>query len=252
MVGTVVVTGVGMITPLGASPREVKTVILNAAQSTRFACLTPEAVLEELRLLVQDGAAFYPYLRMEPKELAGHSFRFLKEALEYEIARQVALHLGIPYYVVNLEERFEREVVRPFIDEYLAGRTPIPCTLCNSFIKFDQFEKRIDDLEEKVGVLAEEIGRLVTFVRRSGLLERWPDLPAFAFLGRISYSLFLIHFPLVLLANAVFVRFGWITPTAAVFGILATWTASVAVAAAFHRHVEEPAGRLFASRPAKS
>jgi tRNA-specific 2-thiouridylase len=54
-------------------------------------------------------------------------------------ARQVALHLGIPYYVVNFEERFEREVVRPFIDEYLAGRTPIPCTLCNNFVKFDQF-----------------------------------------------------------------------------------------------------------------
>ena len=44
-------------------------------------------------------------------------------------ARRVAEQLGIPYYVVNFEERFEREVVRPFIDEYLAGRTPIPCTL---------------------------------------------------------------------------------------------------------------------------
>jgi tRNA-specific 2-thiouridylase len=54
-------------------------------------------------------------------------------------ARQVAQHLGIPYYVVNFEDRFERDVVRPFIDEYLAGRTPIPCTLCNNFIKFDQF-----------------------------------------------------------------------------------------------------------------
>ncbi len=54
-------------------------------------------------------------------------------------ARRVAEQLGIPYYVVNFEERFEREVVRPFIDEYLAGRTPIPCTLCNNFIKFDQF-----------------------------------------------------------------------------------------------------------------
>jgi tRNA-specific 2-thiouridylase len=54
-------------------------------------------------------------------------------------ARQVAGSLGIPYYVVNFEERFEKEVVRPFIGEYLAGRTPIPCTLCNNFIKFDQF-----------------------------------------------------------------------------------------------------------------
>jgi tRNA-specific 2-thiouridylase len=54
-------------------------------------------------------------------------------------ARRVAEQLGIPYYVVNFEDRFEREVVRPFIDEYLAGRTPVPCTLCNNFIKFDQF-----------------------------------------------------------------------------------------------------------------
>ncbi len=54
-------------------------------------------------------------------------------------ARRVAEHLSIPYYVVNFEERFERDVVRPFIEEYLAGRTPIPCTLCNNYIKFDQF-----------------------------------------------------------------------------------------------------------------
>ena len=53
-------------------------------------------------------------------------------------ARRVAEHLGIPYYVVNQEERFERDVVRPFVDEYLAGRTPIPCSLCNNHLKFDQ------------------------------------------------------------------------------------------------------------------
>jgi tRNA-specific 2-thiouridylase len=54
-------------------------------------------------------------------------------------ARYVAQQLGIPYYVVNFEDRFEEQVVKPFIDEYLAGRTPIPCTLCNNFVKFDQF-----------------------------------------------------------------------------------------------------------------
>jgi tRNA-uridine 2-sulfurtransferase len=56
-------------------------------------------------------------------------------------ARRVAEDLGIPYYVVNQEERFERDVVRPFVDEYLAGRTPIPCSLCNNHIKFDQLLK---------------------------------------------------------------------------------------------------------------
>lgn len=66
-------------------------------------------------------------------------------------ARAVAAHLGIPYYVVNFEKRFEETVVRPFIGEYLAGRTPIPCTLCNNFVKFDQF------LEMAEGVGAERV-----------------------------------------------------------------------------------------------
>lgn len=53
-------------------------------------------------------------------------------------ARRVAETLDIPYYVVNEQERFERDVVRPFVSEYLAGRTPIPCSLCNNHLKFDQ------------------------------------------------------------------------------------------------------------------
>jgi len=54
-------------------------------------------------------------------------------------ARAVASQLGIPYYVVDFERRFEEQVVKPFVEDYLAGRTPIPCTLCNNLVKFDQF-----------------------------------------------------------------------------------------------------------------
>src|SRR5213592_3091980 len=53
-------------------------------------------------------------------------------------ARRVAETIGIPSYVVNQEDRFEQDVVRPFVQEYLSGRTPIPCSLCNNHLKFDQ------------------------------------------------------------------------------------------------------------------
>jgi tRNA-specific 2-thiouridylase len=53
-------------------------------------------------------------------------------------ARAVAAKLGFPFYVVNLEEEFEQDVVRPFVTKYLDGLTPSPCVACNSFLKFDK------------------------------------------------------------------------------------------------------------------
>ena len=53
-----------------------------------------------------------------------------------EDARQVAAALGIPYYVLNLQEPFEDEVIRPFAEAYLRGVTPNPCLVCNTRLKF--------------------------------------------------------------------------------------------------------------------
>jgi tRNA-specific 2-thiouridylase len=52
-------------------------------------------------------------------------------------AKRVAEHLNFPHYVVNFENQFEDRVVRPFVDQYLAGRTPIACTNCNTDVKFE-------------------------------------------------------------------------------------------------------------------
>jgi tRNA-uridine 2-sulfurtransferase len=77
--------------------------------------------------------------RLPELEVEGGSSRRCCMLDDVYDAHYVAQKLGIPYFVVNLERHFEERVVRPFIDEYLAGRTPVPCTLCNNFIKFDQF-----------------------------------------------------------------------------------------------------------------
>src|SRR5215475_15232796 len=51
-------------------------------------------------------------------------------------ARRVAEELGFPFYVLNLERDFERDVVQPFVTSYLKGETPIPCVACNWRLKF--------------------------------------------------------------------------------------------------------------------
>jgi tRNA-uridine 2-sulfurtransferase len=61
-------------------------------------------------------------------------------------ARRVAALIGIPHYVVNFEGRFHDEVVTNFVDEYLRGRTPLPCVHCNATLKFDVLVERAEGL----------------------------------------------------------------------------------------------------------
>ncbi|HKR01030.1 MAG TPA: tRNA 2-thiouridine(34) synthase MnmA [Pyrinomonadaceae bacterium] len=56
-------------------------------------------------------------------------------------ARRVAEELGFPFYVLNLEREFERDVVQPFVTSYLSGETPIPCVACNSRLKFASLDR---------------------------------------------------------------------------------------------------------------
>ncbi len=81
-------------------------------------------------------------------------------------ARRVAERIGIPYYVVNFERQFEEQVVKPFVDEYLAGRTPIPCTLCNNYIKFDRFLEMADSVG--AGQIATGHYARIQYDRRTG------------------------------------------------------------------------------------
>lgn len=62
-------------------------------------------------------------------------------------ARRVAEHLGIPHYVLNLQDRFGRDVVADFVAEYAAGRTPIPCVRCNTFTKFRDLLHKADAID---------------------------------------------------------------------------------------------------------
>jgi len=90
----------------------------------------------------------------------------------------------------------------------------------------------------------------LALARRYGVLERWPKSSVVGYLGRTSYSLFLVHFPVCLLVNALFSRFGVQDPWFNLGGLVIAWLASMAAAALFFRFVEDALaqpGRLTAA-----
>lgn len=62
-------------------------------------------------------------------------------------ARNIAVNLGFPHYILDIREEFGDSVIDHFTDEYLAGRTPNPCVLCNTHIKWDALLRRADKLD---------------------------------------------------------------------------------------------------------
>jgi peptidoglycan/LPS O-acetylase OafA/YrhL len=88
------------------------------------------------------------------------------------------------------------------------------------------------------------VGLLLFLAGKTGFGARWPRARWVSRLGRVSYSLFLVHFPVLVLVSSVWARLGWSSPLAALAGLLVAFATSVAAAFAFHRFVEEPAAAL--------
>jgi tRNA-uridine 2-sulfurtransferase len=112
-------------------------------------------------------------------------------------ARSVADRIGIPFYVVNLEEAFERAVVRPFVEAYLRGETPIPCVGCNTRLKFAQ----LVSMARKVGATSVATGHYAR-VRFDESRGRW-ILSKARYLAK-DQSYFLFELTQAQLARALF------------------------------------------------
>jgi peptidoglycan/LPS O-acetylase OafA/YrhL len=87
-------------------------------------------------------------------------------------------------------------------------------------------------------------GFILYFGGKSGLISRWPKSRIIAYLGRTSYSFFLIHFPVMVAVAAVWTRMDWATPLAVVTGIVAAYVLSLLASFALYHYVESPAAKL--------
>lgn len=110
--------------------------------SSVAAALLARAELEVIGLTLDLGAD----IDEDPETPKGSALRRCCSPRHAEDARSVAHTLGIRHYVANFKREFREAVVDPFVDAYLAGRTPIPCVACNRLLKFDFLLRRADAL----------------------------------------------------------------------------------------------------------
>ncbi len=99
-------------------------------------------------LLLEEGyACIGVTMQLWPEDLPREHESGCCSISAVEDARRVANKLGIPYYVLNFADIFVEEVIDRFADEYLRGRTPNPCIVCNEKVKFGAFLEKALELE---------------------------------------------------------------------------------------------------------
>ena len=95
-------------------------------------------------------------------------------------------------------------------------------------------------------------GLLLHAADRTGLIATWPKSRIVAYLGRTSYSLFLVHYPTLLLVEVLWSRLDWATTSGSLCGLFVAYGASLGVADIFYRYVERPAARVSRAVTAQS
>jgi predicted DNA-binding protein YlxM (UPF0122 family) len=116
-------------------------------------------------------------------EVIGVTFRFyeLNGSTEYlEDARNLAERLGIRHITYDAREIFARQIIEYFVQEYLAGRTPVPCTLCNNYLKWPLLAKIADEMGITRQGVRDSIKRseqqLFEFEEKLGLFKQFSKL----------------------------------------------------------------------------